>query len=180
MLFGVFFFASSWCFVHMETGSFAGLPVMYKTWVIWCASYWARPLGVVWFGHYFHNLLGECLAAHKFAYQFFELFQVYGGFMHEKSYVLALAGQPSLHGYDACMIYWAKGALRRNCGQKYGKTSFSPFLVFLLSRNSRVRFWAWFFGIFGLVGPGTLGQLLLLSMFVLRFSMLGGGGLTGI
>ena len=53
----------------------------------------------------------------------------------------ALAGQPSLHGYDACMVYWTKGALRRNCRQKHGETSFSPLRVFLISRNSRVRFW---------------------------------------
>ena len=30
--------------------------------------------------------------------------------------MLASAGQPSLHGYDACMVYWTKGALRRNAG----------------------------------------------------------------
>ena len=32
-------------------------------------------------------------------------------------------------------------APRRNCRQTYGKTSFSPFRVFLFSRNSRERFW---------------------------------------
>ena len=56
-------------------------------------------------------------------------------------YMLALAGRPSLHGYDACVDCWNEGALRRNGRQKHGKTSFSPFWVFLLSRNSRVRFW---------------------------------------
>ena len=30
-----------------------------------------------------------------------------------KPYMLASAGQPSLHGYDACMVYWTKGAHRR-------------------------------------------------------------------
>ena len=44
--------------------------------------------------------------------------------------MLASAGQPSLHGYDACMIYWVKGALRRSCGQKYCKTSFFSFFGF--------------------------------------------------
>ena len=114
-----------------------------KLGLFWCASNWARPLGVVWLGHYLSNLLGECLAAHKIPRQFLELFQIYGSFVHHKSFLLALAGQPSLHGYDACMIYWAKGALRRNRRQKYCKASFSPFRVFLLSRNSkvRVRFW---------------------------------------
>ena len=70
---------------------------------------------------------GEYLVAHKIACQLLKLFQVYGNFMHHKSYMLALAGRPSLHGHDACMIYWAKGALRRNRRQKYCKTSFSPF-----------------------------------------------------
>ena len=51
------------------------------------------------------------------------LFQVFGNFMHHESYMLASAGQPSLHGY-AYVIYWAKGALRRNRRQKYCKTSF--------------------------------------------------------
>ena len=54
--------------------------------------------------------------------------------------MLALVGQPSLHGYDACMVYRTKGALRRNCRQKYGETSFSPFAVFLFSRNPTKRF----------------------------------------
>ena len=54
--------------------------------------------------------------------------------------MLALVGQPSLHGYDACMVYWTKGARRRICRQKCGETSFSPFWVFLFSRNSRERF----------------------------------------
>ena len=52
------------------------------------------------------------------------------------------AGQPSLHGYDACMVYWTKGALRRNCRQKHRETSFSPSVVFLFSQKSRERFWS--------------------------------------
>ena len=55
--------------------------------------------------------------------------------------MLASAGQPSLHGYDACMVYWTHGAHRRICRQKYGETSFSPLWVFLFSRNSMARFW---------------------------------------
>ena len=54
--------------------------------------------------------------------------------------MLASAGQPSLHGYHACMVYWTKGALRRNCRLKQRETSFSPYWVFLFSRNSRERF----------------------------------------
>ena len=48
---------------------------------------------------------------------------------------------PALAGQRACMVFWAKGALRRNCRLKQRKTSSSPFWVFLLSRNSLVRFW---------------------------------------
>ena len=62
-------------------------------------------------------------------------------FIDWKPYMLALAGQPSLHGNDACMVYWTKGALRRNRRPRYGKTSFSPSRVFLFSRNSRELFW---------------------------------------
>ena len=49
------------------------------------------------------------------------------GFMVWEPYMLASAGQPSLHGHDACMVYWTKVALRRNCRQEQGKTSFSFF-----------------------------------------------------
>ena len=95
--------------------------------------------------------------------------------MHKKLYVLALAGQPSLHGYDACMIYWTKAALRRNRRQKYGETSFSPFLVFLLRVGILgYVFGAWFFGIFGLGGPDTLGHPRLVSFFGLEVFNVGG------
>ena len=55
--------------------------------------------------------------------------------------MLASAGQPSLHGYDACMVFWTKGAIRRSCRQKQRETSFSPSWVFLFSRNPTKRFW---------------------------------------
>ena len=45
-------------------------------------------------------------------------------------YMLALAGQPSLHGYYACVVFWAKGEFWRNCRQILRKTSFSRFLFF--------------------------------------------------
>ena len=50
--------------------------------------------------------------------------------------MLALVGQRSLHGHDACMVFWVNEALRRNCRLKQCKTSFSPFTVFLCSRYS--------------------------------------------
>ena len=71
--------------------------------------------------------------------------------------MLALEGQPSLHGSDASMVYWTKGALRRNCRQKHRETSFSPSWVFLFSRNSRERFWGlilWYFWIGRARHPG--------------------------
>ena len=78
------------------------------------------------------------MAAHKTAKY---LHGTKGSFMRGKPYTLVSAGQPSLHSFHACMVYWNKGALRRNCRQKYGETSFSLSRVFLFSRNSRVRFW---------------------------------------
>ena len=55
--------------------------------------------------------------------------------------MLDLVGRPSLHCNDACMVYWITGASRRICRRTEYKTSFSPFRVFLFSRNSRIRFW---------------------------------------
>ena len=59
--------------------------------------------------------------------------------------MLASVGQPSLHGYYACLVYWNKGALRRNCRLKQRETSFSPYGVFLFSRNPTKRFWGLIF-----------------------------------
>ena len=52
----------------------------------------------------------------------------------------ALAGQPSVHCKNACMVHWVQGALWRNCRQKHGETSFYPCRVLLFSRNSTVLF----------------------------------------
>ena len=71
--------------------------------------------------------------------------------------MLASAGRPSLHGYNACMVYWTSEALRRNCRQKLRETSFSPLWVFLFSRNSRERFWGlilWHFWVGSARHPG--------------------------
>ena len=84
--------------------------------------------------------------------------------------MLVSAGQPSLHGYDACMVYWNKGALRRNCRQKYFETSFFPYRVFLFSRISRFRFWGlilWhlWFGRARHPGPSSSNQFFGLEVF---------------
>ena len=92
-----------------------------------CASCWTRPLGGGRWGHYLCNLWGEYLKIHKTAYMYL---WVQWGFMIWEPYMLALVGQPSLHGNYACMVYWAKGALRRNCRHKQCKTPFSPYCFF--------------------------------------------------
>ena len=53
----------------------------------------------------------------------------------------SLSGTAQSPCYDACMVYWIKGAPRRTCREKQGKTSCSPNKIFLFSRNSKVRFW---------------------------------------
>ena len=78
-------------------------------------------------------------------------------FLFFKLYMLALVGRPSLHGYDACTVYRVKGASRRNCRQKNGKTSFSPRSVFLFTRNPQRRFWglvSWYLWIGRAKNPG--------------------------
>ena len=89
----------------------------------WCASCWTRPLGGGRWEHYLCNLWEEHLKVHKTPYKYCGRFL---GYYVWKLYMLALVGRPSLHGYDACMVCWTNGALRRNCRLKYGKTSFSP------------------------------------------------------
>ena len=65
----------------------------------------------------------------------------WGYFLGLKPYMPALVGQPSLHGYYACMVFWNKGALWRNCRLTKCKTSFSPSWVFLYSRYSLKKWW---------------------------------------
>ena len=102
-----------------------------------CASCWTRPAGGGRWGHYLCYPWGVCWAAQKTACQ--NCGWVYD-FHDLKLYMLALVRWPSLHSYDAYMVYWVQGASWRNCRQKQGETSFSPKKVFLFSRNSRVRF----------------------------------------
>ena len=71
------------------------------------------------------------MAAHTTATHFhFRFFETGDIFMSEKPYMPALVGQASLHGENACMVYWTKGALRRICRQKQCETSFFSFFGF--------------------------------------------------
>ena len=70
-------------------------------------------------------------------------------FFVQKPHMLASAGQPSLHGYDACMVYWSKGALRRCCRQRQNKTFFLLYLFFCLVRILGNGIGVLYFGIFG-------------------------------
>ena len=51
------------------------------------------------------------------------------------------AGQPSLHGYYACMVFWAKGTFGRNCRQNLRETSFSLVLVFFCVVETLFFWW---------------------------------------
>ena len=107
-----------------------------------CASCWIRPLGGGRSGHYLCNLWREYFKVHKTADKYLGICIC---FMIREPHMLASVGQPSLHGYYACMVYWTKGALRRNCRLKQRETSFSPYWVFLFSRNPTKRFWGLIF-----------------------------------
>ena len=48
------------------------------------------------------------LKVHKTAYKYLVICV---GFMIWEPYMLASAGRPSLHGYNACMVYWVKGPI---------------------------------------------------------------------
>ena len=90
-----------------------------------CAYRWTRPLGVGWRGHSLCDLRGVFWFAQKCAV----FFQGDGSDpICMVPYMLALVGQPSLHGYHACMVFWAKGC---NSGEIACKIYVRPlFLVF--------------------------------------------------
>ena len=81
--------------------------------------------------------LGEFFGLYKNVLGFFRVLGVIPFVWCQK---LATAGQPSLHGYYACMVFWAQGAFWRNCRQNIRKTFFfvSRFWVFLCSRHSSI------------------------------------------
>ena len=120
VFFCFFFLVSSWCLVHMGSPSFAGLPAVqdlgYSGVPPAGHALWAEVGGGITFVTSGENtqksiMLPVCILG------------VLGDFVW-KPYMLVLVGQPSLHGYYACMVYWKKEALRRNCRQKQKRSLF--------------------------------------------------------
>ena len=104
------FLASPWCHVHPRGTSFASFH-----------HFCVQGLGhiVVPRGHALWADVGggiTFVTSGEFAWQLVKLPNISVGlevvFMGGKLKMLALAGQPSLHHYYACMVYWNKGALQ--------------------------------------------------------------------
>ena len=118
---------------------------------------WTRFLGGGRWRHFFRNSRGVSWSTPKSAVVFHWGSGDFGNFM---LYMLALVGQPSLRGRNACMVFRARGASWRNCRQNFRKTSFSPLFVFLLSRISgflwEVVLWHLWIGRAGHPGPGSV------------------------
>ena len=92
-----------------------------------CAYRWTRPLGGGRWGHYLRDPRG----VHWYALKCASCFQVFGSdSVMVMLFMQALAGQPSLHGYYACMVCWIEEAPRGNCRQILCDTSCSPIGVF--------------------------------------------------
>ena len=128
-----------------------------------CASCWTRPWGGGRWRYYLCNFLEEHPKVHKTPYRCICRFS---GCYKWELYMLALVGQPSLHGYDACMVYSVKG----HSGEIAGKQNIKP--LFLLP------------GFFCLVeillkdsGHDILVHPPMSSMLVLNFIMLVAGSL---
>ena len=87
-----------------------------------CASCWTRPVGGGLWGHYLCYPWVVCWAAQKTACQKYVWISTFHGFKPEMP---ALVGPPSLHSFDAFLVYWVQGASRRDCRQQQSETSFS-------------------------------------------------------
>ena len=77
----------------------------------WCAFFRFRSLGVGRFGYYLLDLGEDNGAAHNTVPLFlgWVFVFVFGLCVYWKPYMLAILRRPSLHGYYACMVFWAKG-----------------------------------------------------------------------
>ena len=161
---GSFFFvflASLWFLVQLGSASFASHPpCVYKVWVSKMCLQLDTPCGRWSVGALSLLPLGSLLGSTENCQSKLLCFW----FCYLELKMLALVGLPSLHSYDACMVYRVQGASRRNCRQKHGKTSFSPQKVFLFSRNPLKRFWGLVFWYLWIgkakhPGPGSSHQL---------------------
>ena len=164
------FVGAPWSLLCLGDASSAGtFPHSHRAWLRRCAFRWTCFLAEVG-GGIIYVTLGEFPGSHKQVLLCFN-----GGGCHSGKVMLkmlASVGLPSLHGYDACVVYWVKGAFRRNCRLKYGTTSFSPSWVFCLVGIPGRGFGDW-------EGPAPWATPTpLLSILGLRFSICWGGGLT--
>ena len=81
----------------------------------WCAFFGSRPLGVDQLGYYLPDYWEESMAVHNTTQNFrVEMSFCWSHFFDWKPYMLAFVGQPSLHGYYACMVFWGfRGTLEK-------------------------------------------------------------------
>ena len=114
--------------MHPGGTSFAGHPpCVYKVWVLKDVP----PAGHALWAEVGRGIIfvtsGESAGQHKKLPVRFVMGFV--GFHSFELYMLALVGRPSLHSYDACMVYWVQGVSRRNCRPNQGKLAVEVFNV---------------------------------------------------
>ena len=122
-----FFLVFPWCLVTWGVLAWLVSLLCTRLGLLRCASCWTCPLGGGRWGHYLCNLWGEYFKIHKTAYMYC---WEWWGFLMWKPCMLALAGQPSLHGYCACMVYWNEGKSGEIAGKNNIRPLFSPFWGF--------------------------------------------------
>ena len=156
----------------MEGTGFAGVPLMYTGLGLRsCAYRWTRTSGGGRWEHYLRGPRG----VHWFT-QHCAVCTLDNGSnsICVMPYMLALAGQPSLHGYCACMVCWVKGHLGEIAGKIHVRPLFSPVVLFFCSVGTlHIDLGVRCYGIFGSVGLGILARPPV--NWLLRFSMLVGG-----
>ena len=111
---------------------------VYRAWVTQVCLLLDTPIGRRSVGGIFFVTSGEIVGQHiKIASYFCGSGRAS---IDREPFMPASAGQPSLHGCNACTVYWAKGALRRDCRQKqcvslHGFSVQSEFLGTVLGSN---------------------------------------------
>ena len=125
------FLVSPWCLVHIRVYQLCqSSPLCVQGLGLKDVPPAGHALRAEFGGGIIFVTLGEFAAQHKKTAN--TNFDRVCGFCISKLYFQALVGRPSLHSYDASMVYWVQGASRRNCRQKQGRTSFSPNRFFCL------------------------------------------------